>query len=148
MMNQHLAKPPRWYWVVAILILLWAVLGVLSFFADPGSNEAVLAEMSDAQRELFAQRPGWIFAIYGLAVFASLAGALGLILRRRFALPAFALSLLLVVVQFAYVLFVLDAIGRLGLVEAAAFPMVILVIGMFSLWLSWHARSRGWFQGR
>lgn len=148
MSNEQINQPPRWYRVAAILVLLWSLIGVLAFVFDPGSNEAALAEMSDAQRELFAQRPGWIYAIYGLAVFASLAGAIGLVLRRRFALPAFALSLVLVIVQFAYVLFVLDAIGRLGLAEAAAFPLVVLLIGIFCLWLSLHARSRGWFHGR
>lgn len=147
MSNKPINQPPRWYWVVAILVLIWSLIGVMAFIFDPGSNEAALAEMSDAQRALFAQRPGWIYVIYGLAVFASLAGAVGLTIRRRFSLAAFTLSLVLVIVQFSYVLFVLDAIGRLGLVEAAAFPLVVVLIGIFCLWLALHARSHGWLHG-
>lgn len=144
---QQKTKAPRWFWVAVILILLWSLLGVLAFVMDPGSNEALLAEMDEAQRELFQQRPFWVYAIYGAAVFASLAGAIGLLLRRAFAIGVFALSLVLVVVQFTYVLFVLDAIGRLGLVEAAAFPLVVLFIGISCLWLARHARARCWLRG-
>lgn len=140
-------KPPRWYWVVAGLVVVWMLFGVLAFIMDPLTDEAALAQMGEAQRELFEARPGWLFVVYGVAVFAGLAGAVGLLMRRRFAVPAFAVSLVFVVVQFFYVLFVMDAIGRIGAAEAVPFPLVIMGIGIGCLWLSLHARSRGWLRG-
>lgn len=135
---------PRWYWIVAILALLWTLIGVLSFIMDPLTGEETLARMEPAQRELFEGRPVWLFVVYGVAVFSGLAGAIGLLLRRSWAILAFAVSLVFVVVQFVYVLFVMDAIGRIGAAEAALFPIVILVIGSSLLWFSLLARGRGW----
>lgn len=135
---------PRWYWIVAGLALVWMLFGVLAFVMDPLTDEAALEQMSEAQRELFEARPTWLFVVYGIAVFAGLAGAIGLLMRRAWAVGAFTVSLVFVVIQFVYVLFVLDAIGRLGIAQAAAFPVVILAIGAGLLWFSITARRRQW----
>lgn len=134
---------PRWYWIVAVLALIWMLFGVLAFIMDPLTDEAALEQMSEAQRELFESRPTWLFVVYGIAVFTGLAGATGLVMRRAWAVTAFAVSLVFVVVQFVYVLFVLDAIGRIG-AEAVPFPVVIVAIGAGLLWFSIRARRRGW----
>jgi hypothetical protein len=144
--NGHLSKPPRWYWIVAGLALLWMLFGVLAFIMDPLTSDEMLAQMDTAQREVFEARPTWLFVVYGIAVFAGLAGTIGLLMRRRFAVLAFAISLAFVVLQFVYVLFVLDAIGRIGAAEAVPFPLVIMSIGAALLWLSLHARKRHWFR--
>lgn len=137
-------KTPRWYWIVAVLALLWMLFGVLAFIMDPLTDEAALEQMSEAQRELFESRPTWLFVVYGIAVFTGLAGAIGLLMRGAWAVTAFAVSLVFVVVQFVYVLFVLDAIGRIGVAEAVPFPVVIVAIGAGLLWFSIVARRRGW----
>lgn len=139
-----MATTPRWYWIVAVLALLWTLLGVLAFIMDPLTDEAALEQMSQAQRELFEARPTWLFVVYGLAVFTGLAGAIGLLMRRAWAVSAFAVSLVFVVIQFVYVLFVLDAIGRIGAAEAVPFPVVIFAIGSGLLWFSIVARRRQW----
>lgn len=135
---------PRWFWIVAVLALLWMLFGVLAFIMDPLTDEAALEQMSEAQRELFESRPTWLFVVYGIAVFTGLAGAIGLLMRRAWAVTAFAVSLVFVVVQFFYVLFILDAIGRIGAAEAVPFPVVIVAIGAGLLWFSIAARRRGW----
>ncbi len=135
---------PRWYWIVAVLAVLWTLFGVLAFIMDPLTDEAALEQMGEAQRELFEARPNWLFVVYAISVFSGLAGAIGLLMRRSWAVRAFAASLIFVIVQFVYVLFVMDAIGRIGAAEALPFPLVILTIGAVLLWFSIHARRRGW----
>jgi hypothetical protein len=137
---------PRWYWIVAVLALLWMLFGVLAFIMDPLTDEATLEQMGQAQRELFEARPLWLFVVYGVAVFSGLAGAIGLVMRRGWAVAAFAVSLVFVVLQFVYVLFVMDAIGRIGVAEALPFPLVILAIGIVLLWFSVVSRRRGWIR--
>lgn len=136
---------PRWYWFVAGLAVLWMLFGVLAFVMDPLTDEAALAQMSEAERELFLERPTWLFVIYGIAVFSGLAGAIGLLMRRSWAVTAFVVSLAAIIIQFIYVLFVMDAMGRIGAVAALPFPLVIFVIGAGLLWFSLLARGRGWF---
>lgn len=136
-------RPPRWYWIATGLILAWMLVGVAAWMADLMMDEAALAELPDAQRSLYERRPGWLFGVYGVAVLAGLAGALGLLLRRAWAVPALGLSLAAVVVQMGYTLTVMDAIGTLGAAAALPFPLLIIGIGVAALWLSVHARRRG-----
>ncbi|MCC5865541.1 MAG: hypothetical protein JJU31_10510 [Wenzhouxiangella sp.] len=137
---------PRWYWAVAVIALLWMLFGALAFVMDPLTSDETLAAMSEAERELFLARPTWLFVVYGAAVFAGLAGAIGLVLRRGWAVHAFLVSLVFVIVQFVYVLFVMDAIGRIGVAAALPFPLLIFAIGAGLLWFSLMARSRGWLR--
>jgi hypothetical protein len=105
---------PKWYWVVSSLALVWMLFGVMAWTADLTMDEAALAQMSESQQQLYAQRPQWLFVVYAIAVFSGLLGAIGLLMRRSWAVPALAVSLAAIVVQFGYTLFALDAIRLLG----------------------------------
>lgn len=137
------AKPPRSYWLIAVVALLWMLIGVLAWFMDLLMSEAALAQMSEAQRQLYLTRPQWIFIVYAIAIFAGLLGAIGLLVRRSWATPAFGVSLVAVVVQFAYTFWVMDAIRLLGAAQVVPFPLVIFAIGAFLLWFSRRAGQRG-----
>jgi len=137
-------KPPAGYWIISLLALLWMLFGVFAWWADLRMDEAALAQFSEAQQQLFRDRPQWIFILYAVAIFSGLLGALGLLLRKRWAVAVFWLSLLAIVVQFGYVLFGMDAIGRLGVAEAVPFPLLIATIGVFLLWFASRAKRRGW----
>jgi hypothetical protein len=136
---------PRWYWLAASLALLWMLFGVFALAMDAMMDEAAMAQLSEGQRQLYAERPQWLFVVYAVAIGSGLAGAIGLLLRRAWAVPALMLSLLAVLVQFGYIFGVMDAIARLGGAAAAVpFPLTIIVAGMLALWLGLHARGRGW----
>lgn len=143
-MNAVANKPPRWYWVVAVLALLWMLFGVLAWCMDLMSDPASMTQLSDAQRQLYSSRPQWLFAVYAVAIFSGLLGAIGLLLRKRWATPLFALSLVAVVVQFAYTFFAMHAIEVLGAAQALPFPLVIFAIALALWWFSGFARKRGW----
>jgi hypothetical protein len=88
--------PPRWYQVVAWLAVAWMLVGVAAWFAALMTTDAAVAAMRAGQRALYEARPGWLFAVYAVAIFAGLAGAVGLVLRRAWSVPALAVSLLAV----------------------------------------------------
>jgi len=136
-------RPPYWYWLVSGLALLWMLFGTMAWVFDLMTDETTVAGMSEAQRQLYAARPQWLFAVYGLAILSGLAGALGLVLRKGWAVPAFAVSLAAIVLQFGYTFLVMDAIGLLGL-AAVPFPLLIFAIGVFLVWFAVEARKRGW----
>lgn len=137
--------PPRSYRIIAVVALIWMAFGVVAMVLDFFTDERQLAELDEARRQLFALRPQWVFALYVIATLSGLAGALSLLLRRGWAVPAFAISLVTVVVQFGYILGVMPAIELLGFTTAATFPFVIFAIGAFLLWYSLHAKKKGWF---
>lgn len=137
-------KPPKWYWVVSVLALVWMLIGVLAWTADLMMDEASLAQLSEAQRQLYETRPQWLFAVYAIAIFSGLAGAIGLLLRQGWVTIAFGVSLAAVIVQFGYTFLVMDAIELLGAGAALAFPLVIFAIGVTLLWFSMYAKKAGW----
>jgi hypothetical protein len=139
-------RPPVWFWVVAVLTLLWMLIGVMALVMDWMADAAAVAQMSAAQQALRAERPQWLFAVYAVATLGGLGGAIGLLLRRRWAVTLLALSLAAVVVQFGYVLLVMDAIRLLGAASAITFPLVIATLGVLFLWFALVARRRGWLR--
>lgn len=143
-MNAIANKPPTWYWVVSILALLWMLFGAVMWWMDLMMDPAALAQMSEAQQQLYASRPQWLFVVYAVAIFSGLLGSIGLLLRKRWATPLFLLSLVAIVVQFGYIFIAMRAVELLGAAEAVSFPVVIFAIGAGLWWLSGHARKRGW----
>lgn len=137
-------RPPGWYWIVSLLALLWMLVGLMALGMDYMLDEAALAAMPEGQRALYVERPQWVFIVYAVAIFSGLAGAIGLLLRRAWAVGALSLSVFAVVVQFGYVIFAMDAIERVGTAEALTMPGVILGLGVLFLWFASHARKRLW----
>jgi hypothetical protein len=138
------SKPPTWYWVVSGLAVLWMLFGVMAWVMDLMTDEAALAELSEAQRQLYAARPQWLFAVYGVAIFSGLAGAIGLLLRKSWASALFGLSLAAIIVQFGYTFFAMHAVEVLGAAAAIPFPLVIFLIGVALVWFARRSRTRGW----
>lgn len=143
-METHSASIPRWYWIVSIIACLWLFFGVFAWFMDPTIVSSNLEQFSDAQREVFAARPMWLFVIYGIAVFSGFIGAVGLLMRRSWATTAFWISLLSAIVQFGFTFLLTGVIQQLGAAQAMTFPMIILAIGVFLVWFSTSARNKGW----
>ena len=77
--------PPTWFRVASWLALLWMLSGAAAFAMDLMTDEAALAQMTPAQRELYEARPQWLFAMYAVAIATGLAGAVGLLLRQAWA---------------------------------------------------------------
>jgi hypothetical protein len=67
-----------------------------------------------------------------------------LLARSRTARPIFIASLIAVVVQFGYIFASTDLMAVKGFVAAAGFPIVVVIIAAFQIWLAGHAQSRGW----
>lgn len=137
-------RPPTWFRVASWLALLWMLSGAAAFVMDLMTDEAMLAQMTPAQRELYEARPQWLFAIYALAIATGLAGAIGLLMRKAWAVPALAVSLVAVVIQFGFTIFGMRAIERVGASAALTLPIVIFIAGALVLWLAATAKKARW----
>ena len=142
-MTETRPRPSVWYWAIAWFALLWMAFGVLAWCMDLAMDQASLDALPEAQRTLYAARPGWIFIVYAVAVFAGLAGAVGLLLRKSWTVTALALSLAAAAIQFGTTVLVMDATRLLGPAQALPLPLMILGIGAFLLWFAWNAKMRG-----
>lgn len=139
-------SPPRWFTIVSILLLLWGMAGIFAFYSDVTMNESRLAAMAPYDRQFFQARPGWFIWIYGIAVWAALAGSVALAARRRIARPLYIASLIAVLIQFGWVFLATDLIAAKGAAQVLPFPLVIVAIGLFQLWLATRGAGRGWLR--
>ncbi len=140
-MNSRTAVP-RGFWVVGIVLLLWAAIGDTSYLAQVTRSVPMDAETARA----FDAMPEWLWAVFAVAVWSGTAGAVLLLARRRLAAALFALSLAAVIVQFGYTLGMTDIVAVKGVKEAAGVPLVIFAIGAFQLWWAWACAQRGYLR--
>lgn len=134
---------PTWFKVVAILALLWNLLGCVAFFSDLRLSPEDLARLPEAQQALYAARPAWAVAATAVAVLGGVLGSIGLLLRRKWALPVFVLSLLGILVQ-DFGLFVLAKGASLAGPVAVVMQGIVLAVGIGLVLLSRKGIARRW----
>jgi hypothetical protein len=139
-------KPPSWYYVVVGVLTLWALIGCYTYLDQVMMSAADLAKLPPAQRDMMAALPTWITAMYAIAVWSALAGAICLLLRMKFARSAYIVSMVAIVVQFGWTLTALPIIQTMGFAEAAGFPIFIAVVGAISVWFAGKAATNGWLR--
>jgi len=131
------------YWIIAVFALVWNLIGVAFWYLQVTMSAEQLALMTAPQRQVYEGTPGWINIAFAVAVFGGVLGALGLLMKKRWASTMFLLSLVALMVQIigAYVVTpAWVAYGAAGL----AMPVVLVVIALFLWWYSGKAKGRGW----
>ena len=136
---------PGWYWAVAAAALLWEAMGCYAYVSQVSMDAADLARLPAAQRDMWLAMPAWAKGAYAVAVWAGLIGAVGLLLRRRWARLAFALSLIAVIVQFGWAFLGTSILSTMG-ASSLAFPLAVLLVAALLLWFSGVATKRGWLR--
>lgn len=118
---------PTHLWVVGGLSLLWNAFGAVDYVMNQFGVEAYLAQMTEAQRAYFENFPAWATAGWAFGVWGSLAGSVGLLLRRRWAVVAFGLSVAGMAVSSVYSWVLSDGASLMGTV---AMGMSVLIWGI------------------
>lgn len=86
---------PRWHiWAVGLASLMWNAMGCLDFTLTVTRQPVAMAQMSTAMLDWLDGAPAWSIVAWGLGTWGALAGSLLLLMRNRWAVPAFAGSLL------------------------------------------------------
>lgn len=137
-------RAPFWFWVVAVLLLMWELVGVMACVMQLRMGAASWPDSMEYDRRLYLAMPFWYNWVYVAATFGGLAGAVALLARSAVAVPLNILSVVAIVVMFGYALGATDLIAHKGFWTAAGFPIVIFAIGLFGLWLARTARGRAW----
>lgn len=139
-------KLPIYYWVTGVVLLLWGAAGIYAFYTQlTMPYPQMVAEMGKVAADCIKDMPPWLWWVYGIAVWAGLFGTVTLLLRRNWAPPLYALSLVAVLVQFGHS-FLVQKIHLLMGWNAAIFPAVIVVIAIFQLWFATSAKRKGWLR--
>jgi hypothetical protein len=136
-------RTPAWFKIVAILAVLWNLLGCLAVASDLMMSAEDVSRLPEAQQALYAARPDWAVAATATAVLGGVLGCIGLLLRKSWAFPVLVLSLIGILVQ-DFGLFVLADGARLAGPVAVAMQIAVLLIGIGLMLLSRKGLARGW----
>jgi len=138
-----MSKTPKWFSVVAVIALLWNLLGCIAFVSDMLLKPEDIAKLSEQQQALYAARPAWSVAATGVAVFGGALGCIGLIMRRKWSFAMLALSLLGIIAQDISMFLVSNAAAVAGSV-AVVLQSIVLLVGIWLVLLSRNAVSKNW----
>ena len=136
-------KPARSFWVMGALALIWNAIGIVTFLMTVTMSPEALADLPEAERALYTDTPAWSIGMYAIAVFGGTLAAIVLLLRKAWAVPLFAISLVAIIVQMGYALFMTPLLEVRG-ATAAIMPLVIVAVAVYLLWYARTAREKGW----
>ena len=130
-MNDKTVGGVHWsFWAIAVVALIWNVLGVINFFVQ--MNPDMLTAYRESERAIIEGRPAWATGGFALAVFGGALGCLLLLLRKSAAFYVFIASLLGVLVTMAHTLGL--GIG-LGIGEIVGIILMPLAAAALLIWM-------------
>lgn len=125
-------EPRRAHAWIAGAALLWNLIGLSAFVMQLLMTPEQVAALSPGDRAVHEATPSWLMVAFGLAVVAGVLGSVGLLLRRRWAVPCFAVSLAALVVQVAGA-YLVTPLWQASGIGGAIMPAVLLVIAVLLL---------------
>jgi hypothetical protein len=138
-------KLPKWFVATAVVALLWNLLGCFAFVSDLRLSPEDIAALPEAQRALYDARPGWAVVSTAVAVFGGVLGCIGLLMRKKWALPVFVASLVGILVQ-DFGLFVLAGGASAAGPTAVVLQGLVLLVGIGLVLVSRAGIARGWLR--
>ena len=138
-------RPPKWFWTVAIIVLLWNLMGVLAFLQQLMLGEEQLSKMTNEQRVLYDEFPVWAYIAFGISVFFGFFGSMALVMKKKIAQSLLLISLLGVLVHAYYSFFFADMNSAFE-PGWQLMPSIIVLVAMFLVMFANMAVKRQWIK--
>ena len=136
-------NPPSWFYVVSAIAFIWNLMGVAAYLAQALVTPEVLAAMPEAERTLIENTPAYVTAAFALAVWGGALGTLFLLIRKSWAVVTLLVSLVGIVVQLFWNLFIGKTLEVYGPGQAIM-PVMVFIIGFLLLGLAKKASAKQW----
>jgi hypothetical protein len=134
---------PKWLMAAGIASLVWNLFGVAAFIMQATMSDEALSSLPKEQQELWRDMGLATWMAYAIAVGCGTLGAVGVIMRRKWAVLVFLVSLAAIAVQFSYPLGY--ALGA-DMMHLMIFPAFIFAVAIAQWLLARNWRDKGWLQ--
>ncbi len=134
---------PKWVMIAGIVLVLWNAMGTIMFCMDMMKTPADIAALPQDQQLLWSQMPAWAWGAYGLGTIGGLLAAIGIVMKKRWAASLALLSVIGVIVNFIPAFFMSEGVD-VWQPKFYVFPLVILALALFQLWLARKGNASGW----
>ena len=134
-------KPGFAFWVIGAVALVWNLFGLMLYVMQVSATpEQLAAAYTPEQVELLLAVPAWATSMTAIATTAGVLGCLLLLLRKRLAVPLFAVSLVALVLQDLYTFVLADTLAVFGS-QPLIIQVVVFVVALLLLWYSRRAAA-------
>ena len=141
-MSGERTRTPAHLWVVGILSLLWNAMGAWDYVATQFKIQSYMSHFSQEQLDFFYGLPKWAVAGWALGVWGAFVGSIALLLRKKWALWCFVVSV---------VGLVLTTLHNFGLSNGAEimgtggviFSVVIWIVALVLVVYAWRQSGNG-----
>ena len=150
-MSETTSKPPIWFWVIAVILALWGLMGLYVYYDFVTSTPESMAKYVEAgtytraYADSLLETPAWSTAVFALAVCSGALGALSLILRKSWSVPLYMASLLFVIISLGN-MFLLDKVHKLMSGGQIGMEGVVFCLGVLAVWVSRKAKKENWLK--
>jgi hypothetical protein len=141
-MSDMTIKAPRHLWIVGILAVLWNAMGAFDYSASQLKLDFYMQAFTPEQLEYFYGFPAWAVAAWAIAVWSALAASVGLLLRKRWSVVLFGVSIAAMVITGFYNFVLTDGAALMGQ-GAIAFTAVIWIVAFFLFFYARALSKRG-----
>lgn len=132
-------NPPLFFWAVSVIAVVWYSFGVYNYLLQATMTTEGLDQLSNSDQNLYSDLPAWYISAFAIAVFAGLIGAIGLLIRKRWAYVIFIIAFLATGIQQFYVLTEINP-------RDIFISLSSIVIVVFLVWFSKRASARLWLK--
>jgi len=141
-MSDTQVKTPVWFWILAIIAVLWNGYGVFAYIVTQYQWAPVLEGLTEEQLTYFYSMPAWSTGLWALSVMAAFVASLFLVMRRGPAAILFLFGIIGFLITNIYSLFFMDGISIMG-TPALIVAVVIFVSLLGFFWMARWATSAG-----
>jgi hypothetical protein len=144
MSDSQSAAAPMHLWIVGIISLLWNSMGAFDYYMTNTQNAEYMSnpQFTPELLEWFYSLPTWAVAAWALGVWGGLLGSVLLLLRKKFAVSVFGVSLVGAIGGMINTYFLSNG-GELMGTGGAVFSGAIIVVAVFLLVYSRKMCERG-----
>ena len=137
-------KPNTGFWIIAIIGLLWNLIGIFFWATEYFlMTDEMKAMLPPEQIELMNNAPSWGMWVYAFAVFSATLASLLMVMKKKLCVPIFLLSLISIIFMQGYWIFIMDTVGTLG-AGAIVMPLIVIAIAVFLYFYSKGAAAKTW----
>ncbi|WP_439127631.1 hypothetical protein [Polaribacter sp.] len=123
-------KPSVSFWVIAIIALIWNLMGASAYIFQAFITDEQIAALPEEQKASFLiEYPAWYTALFALAVFVGVLACIFLLLKKKTAYHLFLISGICAIIQQGYLLTTIA-------LPSVIMPVMIIVISLFLIWYS------------
>ena len=136
-----ITKPTPLYWLISIVALFWNFMGIIAYLGQAYISDDALKMLPEENQLYFSNVPAWVTAAFAVAVFGGFLGAIGLIIRKKWAYFLFVISFLALVAQHVYNFFIQNYIEMTG--SQMILPIVTFIVALFLIYFSKQKSQQG-----